>query len=128
MEADDEEEDIYGYHEITEGEQALISSTALLVAKENVFGSFRNRDQRENCIASFVKKNKIENLPRDCECHIACQAEVIYEFGLLPSRAKELQNQGMNINQIAKELSITKDKAKKVVARDIPDNILELTS
>lgn len=128
MEIDDEDEDLYGYHKITEEEQSLINSTALLIAKENVFGSFRNRDQRENFIASFVKKNNIQNLPRDCEYHIACQAEVIYEFGLLPSRAKELRNQGMSTNEIAKELNITKDKAKKVVARDIPDNILELMS
>jgi hypothetical protein len=78
--------------------------------------------------ASFVKKTNIQNLPRDHEYHVACQAEIIYEFGLLPRRAKDLQNQGMSINEIAKELSITKDKAKKVVARYIPDNILELIS
>lgn len=125
---DDDDEDIYGYHEKTEEELAAINSTALSVAKEKIFGSFKNRGQREDFILSFVKKNKIENLPRDYEYHVACQAEVIYEYGLLPSRAKELQTQGMSISDIAKELDITKAKAQKVVVRDIPDNILELMS
>jgi hypothetical protein len=48
-----------------EEEQAAINSTALLVAKEKVFGSFRNKDQREDFVVAFVKKHKIANLPHN---------------------------------------------------------------
>ena len=127
-EEDDDASEDFGYREKTAEELAAINEVALQVAKEKIFGDFKNKGQRESFVVSFVKKNKITYLPEDYQYEASCRAEMIYEFGILPSQAKELQKQGMSINEIAKELSITKAKAQKVIARDTPDNILELMS
>lgn len=129
MDDDDiDDEELYGYYQKTPEEEAAVNATAMLVAKEAVFGGFKNRDQRKDFIVSFVKKNGIANLPRDYDRDIAYLAEMIHEYGLLPSQAQALQAQGMTINDIAKKLGITKSKAQKVVAREIPENILALMS
>lgn len=127
MDDDDiEDEELYGYYQKTPEEEAAVNGTAMLVAKEAVFGSFKNRDQRKDFIVSFVKKNGIANLPRDYDRDIAYLAEMIHEYGLLPSQAQALQAEGMTINDIARKLGITKSRAQKVVAREIPENIQAL--
>jgi hypothetical protein len=102
MEPTDEDEEMYGHYEKTDEEKAAVNAAAIPVAKEKVFGSFRNRDQREKFVAAFARKANIEHLRRDYKFDIAYQAEQIREFGLLPSQARFLKNEGLTVNDIAR--------------------------
>ncbi|MGA8150414.1 MAG: hypothetical protein WB952_05650 [Terriglobales bacterium] len=94
-------------------DKALVRKWASQLASHPKFGMARSGDQREFLLES-IAGTEIDTLPVG---DILARADSIYQFEIKPTeeermraKARELREQGLNINAIAVKLGISKDR------------------
>jgi hypothetical protein len=100
-------------------DKALVSKWASQLANHPKFGMARSGDQREFLLES-IAGTEIDTLPVG---DILARADSIYQFEIKPTeeermraKARELREQGLNINAIAVKLSISKDRVSGLLS------------
>lgn len=100
-------------------DKALVRKWASQLASHPKFGMTRSGDQREFLLES-IAGTEIDMLPVG---DILARADSIYQFEIKPTeeermrgKARELREQGLNINAIAVKLGISKDRVSGLLA------------
>lgn len=126
-EVDDDEEFLDEETDLDdELEREAFISISLQVAQAHGFSNLKNKAQRLEFTKSTLPKLYPEAISDYTTREIASRAESYYELGILPSQVKILSKEGKLISIIAKELGISKQRAERALACEIPDFISEL--
>lgn len=103
-----------------------INRVAIAIAKSDGFGGVvRNRELR----FSFSQPIALEAHPEwgDGMIQAAAQTAVnFWEYGVIPMRAKALKADGKSINDIAKLLGITKQRAERSIGMNDQQSMIEM--
>lgn len=121
---DDEQDDWLNPYHI---DQNHIDFLAVTAARDEIFGSLQNKRQRKEFVDNLISKHLdlSENLHYK-SYEIAESATSIYELGVFPKKVKDLKNKEKTVQEISKELGITKAKAEKALLIITPDYIEEI--
>lgn len=123
-ENDDEQDDWLNPYHI---DQNHIDFLAVTAARDEVFGSLQNKRQRKEFVDNLISKHLdlSENIHYK-SYEIAESATSIYDLGVFPKKVKDLKNKEKTVQEISKELGITKAKAEKALLVITPDYIEEI--
>lgn len=119
-----EDEEDHG-EEITQEEKERI---AVVVANSHGFRELKNREQRMAFAKPIIDKEcdgKEWNTYLRPEHEIAQMAAELHELGITPMRAKALSSEGKTAAEIGKLLGISKQKAERAIAAEIPQYIAD---
>ncbi len=113
--------------EVGEGDEELdpetISKLALLVAQSVGFGALKNQKQRRDFVENFLTKPEHAEVPDYHSGSISARAESLYDFGVLPKKVRKLIADGNALAEVAKSLGISKLRAERASAVEIPEFI-----
>jgi len=109
-EEDDYDEELF--EEETEEQKALMKSLMLALATNVGFTSLKTIGLRSEYALYHCKKSDID-LPLHLISTASHQAFALYEFGILPTKVKNLIAEGYSTKEIANRLSVTKAKVEK---------------
>lgn len=107
------------------GKEDLIS-ISLQVAQTRGFGILKNKSQRLEFTQAILPKLHPEAISNYTVMEIVSRSENYYELGVLPNQVRSMSNEGKTVASIAKELGISKPRAEKALACEIPEFISNL--
>lgn len=105
-----------------------INRVAVAVAQAEGFGAVvRSRELRAEFAEPYVRRAFPEREDHDITQAVAQQAASFWEFAVIPERAKALSADGKKtINEIAKLLGITRQRAERAVHMPLAHSTIEL--
>jgi hypothetical protein len=90
------------------------------------FGSLRNRSERDDFAqATLAGESGVDLKPFDF-WEISKHAETYYNLGVAPAQARRLEADGKKIQEIARELGISKLRAERALGVTTPAHIAKL--
>lgn len=126
---DDEYDDDFGSEdrreEVSQEEKERI---AIIVASSHGFRELKNREQRMAFAKPIIDQELGEkewNTYLNPAYEIAQMSAEILNLGIIPMRAKELSLEGKTAAEIGKQLGISKQKAERAIAAEIPQYIAD---
>jgi hypothetical protein len=114
----DEEGELY-----EELDTETVDKLGLLVAQSVGFGALKNKKQRQDFVENFLTKPEHAEVPDYHAGTISARAESLYDFGVLPKKARKLTADGKSLSEVAKLLGISKLKAERALSVEIPEFI-----
>lgn len=122
---DEDEDEDERREEITQKEKERI---AFVITNTPGFRELKNQQQRQ-AFAKPIVENEIGSKEWGSLLNPAYEAAKmateLYELGIIPKRAKALASAGKNALEIGKELGISKQKAERAIAAEIPQYIAD---
>ncbi len=118
------EDDEYDDFSREENEKEILR-VGVIIAKSKGFGDLKNNDQWYMFIKDMCKDGKCWEEWKFHIGRISSAAEYMYENGVLYPICKELQEEGLTSNAIAKKVGKTKNRVEKVLKLSPPDFVLE---
>lgn len=124
-EPEDDEEFLFEEDDENDLDKEQLVDLSLQIAQTSGFGILKNKSQRLEFTQSQLPTMYSDEVSEYSAREIASRAENYFELGVLPLRAKSLQDKGKSVAEIAKALGISKPRAERAINAEVPTYILE---